>query len=101
MERRHFDQLLPPESSLPSAADLQSIAGLNVDFGVIACHNGDVIKYTAKNDTVLATNSKALQFKINRIVQAYEGEGKTDEQLFEMLGNELGVEIERFQFSTK
>lgn len=56
-----------PRSSLPSAVDIQSLYYSGADFGVIACHDGSLIRYTVSNSDVLKEfvfNSDTLGEKI-------------------------------------
>lgn len=82
-----------PESLLPSAADLQSIAGLNVDFGVIACHNGDVIKYSVAGDKK-AILSNDFEKRFTWSIEKRLNDNKPMETVCKAAKMEWGVEIE-------
>lgn len=81
-----------PKSSYPSAADLNSLYdNSNVSYGVIACHNGTLIKYTKPN-------KKIEQKEIYSAILGYVNLGYTNEtankKAFERLSEKYNFTIE-------
>lgn len=80
-----------PGSSMPSLEDIRSVRNSGASFGVIACHDGSIIKFSIANQPIGGyTLDKAT-------MDRFRGLYKDDEKgLFAALETCLGVRIERF-----
>lgn len=80
-----------PGSSMPSLEDIRSVRNSGASFGVIACHDGSIIKFNIANQPIGGyTLDKAT-------IDRFRGLYKDDEKgLFAVLETCLGVRIERF-----
>lgn len=78
-----------PGSSAPSAADIMSLRDNGASFGVIACHDGSIIKFsiTGKPMGGYDVNEENVQYLIDN----YD----TDDKLFDAYKTRLGVSVER------
>ena len=81
-----------PGSSAPSAADIKSLRNNGAAFGVIACHDGSILKFEQVKEPIGGYNS-ITKNRIERLMRAY---GKDQEGLLKAYENELGVSVERF-----
>ncbi len=80
-----------PGSSIPSLEDIGSVRNSGASFGVIACHDGPIIKFSIANQTI---GGYALD---KATIDRFRGLYKDDEKgLFAALETCLGVRIERF-----
>ena len=80
-----------PLSSLPSASDIQSLHHSGADFGVIACHDGSLIRYNVKRGAIGNDFSK----RFNAAIDTRLRHGKSEASICEHIKNEWGVLIER------
>lgn len=80
-----------PGSSMPSLEDIRSVRNSGASFGVIACHDGSIIKFSIANQPIGGyTLDKAT-------MDRFRGLYKDDEKgLFAALEACLGVRVERF-----
>ena len=69
-----------------------------MSFGVIACHDGSLIRYNTDNDTVAGENTRsvdALDTKLKRLSSSCNNRGKTEAETLSLMESEVGVRIER------
>lgn len=88
-----------PGSSLPSAVDVASIATNNAAFGVIACHDGSIIKFAPSDNRYLGYNMADLEVvdkAVNRIIASKRLRGAQESEYLSTIEAEAGVTIERF-----
>ena len=88
-----------PGSSLPSAVDVASIATNNAAFGVIACHDGSIIKFAPSDNRYLGYNMadlEAVDKAVNRIIASKRLRGAQESEYLSTIEAEAGVTIERF-----
>ncbi len=80
-----------PGSSMPSLEDIRSVRNSGASFGVIACHDGSIIKFSIANQPIGGyTLDKAT---MDRFMGLYKDDEKG---LFAALEACLGVRVERF-----
>jgi proteasome lid subunit RPN8/RPN11 len=80
-----------PNSGAPSAADINSLRNNGAAFGVIACHDGSIMKFEQVKEPVGGYNSVTVD-RIDRMMRQY---GSDTEGLLKAYENVLGVRIER------
>ncbi len=86
-----------PESSMPSASDLVAAAKNGEKFGVIACHDGSLFKYSVVDDRYRGYTKeqvRALQRSMSDYVSKSARSGKNEEDILVGLGNLIGAKIE-------
>lgn len=89
-----------PKSSMPSAADFESLANAGANRGIIACHDGSIIVYRVLDDRFKGISSKQRDFLDYMLADGYNRRarlGKTEEEIFEAIGRSQNVEIERIR----
>lgn len=91
-----------PGSSLPSAADISSIARSGAKFGVIACHDGSIVKFAPTDERYQSYNKKdlkAVDEAVKRIINSKRLRGAREAEYISTIEAEVGASIERFVFS--
>ena len=94
-----------PGSSDPSGADIVSLARCGTGYGLIACHDGTLVRFSvdaAKVAEYRAYNSEqaeALGYEIASAVKKRLDRGKTAEQAYEAVRMGWGVSFERISVS--
>ena len=86
---------------MPSIVDVVSLSGLRAKLGVIACHDGSIIRFSVVDDRYrgyIDGKKAEAQKSLNRFVVGRFDAGKSESEIFEAIGNEWGVEIERIRF---
>lgn len=80
-----------PGSSMPSLEDIRSVRNSGASFGVIACHDGSIIKFSIANQPIGG-------YTLDKVtMDRFRGLYKDDEKgLFAALEACLGVRVERF-----
>lgn len=80
-----------PGSSMPSLEDIRSVRNSGASFGVIACHDGPIIKFSIANQPIGG-------YTLDKVtMDRFRGLYKDDEKgLFAALEACLGVRVERF-----
>lgn len=81
-----------PGSSIPSAADIASLRTSGASFGVIACHDGSLYRYSLVGEPIegYTVNDETISF----IVKNAQIRGKGEAGAFAALEEKLGVKIE-------
>lgn len=90
-----------PLNGMPSAADYISLANSDAAFGVIACHDGSIIRFEPNPDYA-GYNSKQkedLDIRLNRAYRSRLDRGKSETEIFEAISRSFGVRLERFTFT--
>lgn len=88
-----------PGSSLPSAADIASVARCGAQFGIIACHDGSIIKFSPVDERYGSYNEdqlKAIDVMVSRIIKKKRMQGQAEPDYIGTVETEAGVNIERF-----
>ena len=88
-----------PGSSLPSAADMASVARCGAQFGIIACHDGSIIKFSPVDERYGSYNEdqlKAIDVMVSRIIKKKRMQGQSEPDYIGTVKTEAGVNIERF-----
>lgn len=80
-----------PNSGAPSAADINSLRKNGASFGVIACHDGSLLRFEQVKEPIGGYNTLTSD-RIDRLLRAY---GYDQEGLLKAYENELGVRVER------
>ena len=94
-----------PGSSDPSGADIVSLARCGAGYGLIACHDGTLVRFSvdaAKVAEYKAYNSEqaeALGYEIASAIEKRLDRGKTAEQAYEAVRMGWGVSFERISVS--
>ena len=94
-----------PGSSDPSGADIVSLARCGAGYGLIACHDGTLVRFSvdaAKVAEYKAYNSEqaeALGYEIASAIKKRLDRGKTVEQAYEAVRMGWGVSFERISVS--
>lgn len=90
-----------PGSGMPSIADVVSLSGLRAKFGVIACHDGSIIRFSAIDQRYAgytAKQAEIAQDDLGDFVSRRSLRGKSEVDIFAAVRNEWGIEIERIRF---
>ncbi len=89
-----------PGSSLPSIADIANVARTGARFGVIACHDGSIIKFSPKDPGTYASYNKdelkVIDDAVERIIASKKLRGQTEAEYIGTVEWEAGATIERF-----
>lgn len=88
-----------PGSSLPSAADVASVARCGAKFGIIACHDGSIIKFSPVDKRYESYNEdelEAIDRMVSRIIKKKRMQGQTEPEYIDTIKTEAGVNIELF-----
>ncbi len=89
-----------PGSSLPSIADIANVARTGARFGVIACHDGSIIKFSPKDPGTYASYNKdelkVIDDAVERIIASKKMRGQTEAEYIGTVEWEAGAAIERF-----
>ena len=83
----------------PKPVDVASIATNNAAFGVIACHDGSIIKFAPSDNRYLGYNMadlEAVDKAVNRIIASKRLRGAQESEYLSTIEAEAGVTIERF-----
>ena len=94
-----------PGSSDPSGADIVSLARCGAGYGLIACHDGTLVRFSVDAANVAeykAYNSEqaeALGYEIASAIEKRLDRGKTAEQAYEAVRMGWGVSFERISVS--
>ena len=80
-----------PGSSAPSAADIISLRDNGASFGVIACHDGSILRFEQVGEPIGGYNAITTD-RIDRMMRQY---GNDFEGLLKAYENVLGVRVER------
>ena len=62
-----------PGSSAPSAADIMSLRGNGASFGVIACHDGSILRFEQVREPIGGYNAITAD-RVSRLMKAYSGD---------------------------
>lgn len=82
---------------MPSASDLVGAAKNGEKFGVIACHDGSLFKYSVVDNRYRGYTKeqvRALQRSMSDYVSKNARSGKNEEDILVGLGNLIGAKIE-------
>lgn len=84
-----------PASSLPSAADFESLSKSGASFGVIACHDGTLYRYSVVGEPMVGytLDDESIHF----IVCSRLSRGKDEASALEALVERLGVKVEHLR----
>ncbi len=80
-----------PESTMPSGGDIFAAYDRKYKYGLIACHNGDIYKYTVNreiNDMIIHIYTKKLEY-------FYTKEYNNHRNYFKKIEKELGIVLEK------
>lgn len=80
-----------PGSSAPSASDIRTIHDAGAEFGVIACHDGSILRFEQVREPIGGYNSITDE-DVARIQRFYSDD---ENGLFAAYESELGVKVER------
>jgi hypothetical protein len=88
-----------PGSSGPSAADFATLAKSGAEYGLIACHDGSIIWFSSSAELAYLdeTSARALDRQLGRRYASALEYGRTEQQAFDAIKNDLGVRVERIQ----
>lgn len=78
-----------PNSGAPSEADIISLRDNGASFGVIACHDGSLIKFSITGKP--AGGYDVNEQNVQQLIDHYD----IDEKLFDAYKTRLGVSVER------
>ena len=84
-----------PGSSLPSTSDLASLKKSGASFGVIACHDGSMIRYSIVGEPMPGYNADGT--KIARMYDARISRGKSESSALAEIEERTGVRIEHIR----
>lgn len=62
-----------PNSGAPSAADINSLRKNGASFGVIACHDGSIMKFEQVGEPIGGYNALTAD-RVSRLMKAYSGD---------------------------
>ena len=82
-----------PGSSAPSAADIISLRDNGASFGVIACHDGSILRFEQVGEPIGGYNALTAD-RVSRLMKAYSGD---ESGLFSSYESVLGVRVERLR----
>lgn len=82
-----------PGSSAPSAADIISLRDNGASFGVIACHDGSILRFEQVREPIGGYNAITAD-RVSRLMKAYSGD---EGGLFSSYESVLGVRVERLR----
>lgn len=82
-----------PGSSAPSAADIVSLRDNGASFGVIAYHDGSILRFEQVREPIGGYNAITAD-RVARLMKAYSGD---ESGLFPSYENVLGVRVERLR----
>lgn len=90
-----------PGSAVPSLSDINSCRDRKYKYGIIACHNGNLFKYTILDSSYPESYSDMLLDKINYLL--YNNDDSTDKttnELNQYLGEleKIGISLEVFKW---
>ena len=80
-----------PNSGAPSAADINSLRKNGASFGVIACHDGSILRFEQVGEPIGGYTAITTD-RIDRMMRQY---GNDFEGLLKAYENVLGVRVER------
>lgn len=80
-----------PNSGAPSAADIVSLRKNGASFGVIACHDGSIMKFEQVREPIGGNNAITKE-SVGALQDAY---GEDIDGLFKAYEDRLGVKVER------
>lgn len=80
-----------PNSGAPSAADISSLRKKGESFGVIACHDGSILRFEQVGEPIGGYNALTAD-RVSRLMKAYSGD---ESGLFSSYESVLGVRVER------
>jgi proteasome lid subunit RPN8/RPN11 len=84
-----------PGSSLPSAADIAGLKASGASFGVIACHDGSLYRYSLVGEP--SAGYTISEESIRKVYDNRIARGKTEEAALAAIEDELGVKIEHIR----
>lgn len=82
-----------PNSGAPSAADIVSLRKNGASFGVIACHDGSILRFEQVGEPIGGYNALTAD-RVSRLMKAYSGD---ESGLFSSYESVLGVRVERLR----
>lgn len=78
-----------PNSGAPSAADIVSLRKNGASFGVIACHDGSILRFEQVGEPIGGYDVN--EQNVQQLIDHYD----IDEKLFDAYKTRLGVSVER------
>lgn len=82
-----------PNSGAPSAADINGLRKNGASFGVIACHDGSILRFEQVGEPIGGYNALTAD-RVSRLMKAYSGD---ESGLFSSYESVLGVRVERLR----
>ena len=82
-----------PNSGAPFAEDINSLRNNGAAFGVIACHDGSILKFMQVKEPIGGYNAITAD-RVSRLMKAYSGD---ESGLFSSYESVLGVRVERLR----
>lgn len=82
-----------PNSGAPSAADISNLRKNEASFGVMACHDGSILRFEQVGEPIGEYNALTAD-RVSRLMKAYSGD---ESGLFSSYESVLGVRVERLR----
>lgn len=86
-----------PDSSMPSPSDLASLQATGASYGIIACHDGTIYRYSLVDTRYAGYNFDELKSDFERALKSFNtrlSRGKSEVEALSALANDWGVKIE-------
>lgn len=86
-----------PDSSMPSPSDLASLQATGASYGIIACHDGTIYRYSLVDNRYAGYNFDELKSDFQRASKSFNtrlSRGKPEVEALSALANDWGVKIE-------
>lgn len=90
-----------PLSGMPSVADYASLERGAAKLGVIACHDGSIIKFEVKRPGFANLSKSEVKDLDDTLADFYSARfkaGKSEAEIFEAMLMQFGVQVERLRF---
>lgn len=86
-----------PDSSMPSASDLAALEATGARYGLIACHDATIYRYSLVDARYAGYNPDELRLGFQRALKSFNtrlSRGKPEAEALEALENDWGVKVE-------
>ncbi|WP_293826135.1 hypothetical protein [uncultured Parolsenella sp.] len=91
-----------PLSGMPSVADYASLERSGASLGIIACHDGSIIKFKVNRPgfaSLSKSEAESLDDSLADFYNVRASAGKRETEIFEAISMQFGVQVERLQFN--